>query len=502
MNLSQYIKEFADRFGDSKEALIFDDTGESWSYRELNEKINYLSSVLIGFKVKPADRVSVLLRSRPELIFWAFAIFRIGAIYVPINVRLKEGEAKHILTNSEARVLIYDESVSSIVDSVKGEIKTLNIIIKSKEYVSGEDNITKDLIPIYAPSPEEEPIAAIMYTGGTTGLPKGVILSHNSIIGNTLVNSRRWLMDKNDTILNVPPLFHIGGMAAGPFHTFLNGGTLVMQEYFEAEKYVAAVKQYKVTCIWGVPTFYYTLNRLPDDFPFDFSSVRLGWGAAGPFPTVVRKAFERRFGVPVYQYYGLTENSPGITSEDPKDNPRNYEAVGTALPGNEIIIVNDADEELPPGEIGELCVRGPYMMKGYWRNEEATRKAVKNGWLHTGDLGFIDKKGYFYITDRKHDMIIVGGANVYPAEIEKILLESDSRIHQVAVVGVPDERLGEVPKAYIVLKEGVTANEEEMIAICRTQMAHYKAPRLIEFTESLPRTSIGKINKNDLRKRC
>ena len=505
MNLAECVERNALKFGDSKAAIISDDCDEHWSYAEVNKQVNRIANGLKSLGVSPGTRVAVMLRSRPELIFCSFAIYKTGSIYVAINSRLKEKETKFIIANSGAEVLICDLSVMALIREIRKDCTELKHIVvyggAQEEGCINFSDLVKEKSDQYPLNPDISEIAAIMYTGGTTGTPKGVVLTHAGIIGNSLAGSKRLLFKEKTIIVIAMPMFHIGGMAAGAFYCFLNGATMVHQEFFNAEKYAEAFKKYSATVIYGVPTFYYSFNSLPESKTKDFSSAVLGFSGAGVFATSVRKAFEERFGVKVYQYYGLTENSPGVTVEDPLSPARNYESVGTALPGVEIKITDEKDNDLPSGEHGELCVRGPYLMKEYWKNPVATREAMRGGWLHTGDQGFIDEKGHFYIMGRKHDMILVGGANVYPAEVEGILLEADKRINQIAVVGVPDERLGEVPKAFVVMKEGVKSTEKEIIEQARANMAHYKAPRSVVFMDSLPTTSIGKIDKKSLQKK-
>ncbi|OPY84827.1 MAG: Long-chain-fatty-acid--CoA ligase [Smithella sp. PtaU1.Bin162] len=505
MNLAECVEIHALKYGNSKAALISDDSGERWTYADVNKQINRIANGLQSLGIAPGSRVAVMLRSRPELIFSSFAVFKTGCIYVSINSRLKEKEIKHILINSGAEILICDSSVVPLIKEVRNDCKELKHIvvygdiqeeglIKFSEWIEGKsDN--------YKVDPDINEVAAIMYTGGTTGVPKGVVLTHAGIIGNSLAGSKRLLFDENTIIVIAMPMFHIGGLAAGAFYCFLNGATIIQQEFFNAVKYAAAFKKYKATVIYGVPTFYYSFNSLPESHTKDFSSAVLGFSGAGVFATSVRKAFEERFGVKVYQYYGLTENSPGVTVEDPLSPERNYESVGTALPGVEIKIVDENDSKLLPGEHGELCVRGPYLMTEYWKNPDATSVAMRGGWLHTGDQGVIDEKGHFYIMGRKHDMILVGGANVYPAEVEGLLLEADKRIQQIAVVGVADERLGEIPRAFVVMKEGFKSTEKDIIELARANMAPYKTPRSVVFLDALPTTSIGKIDKRALQNR-
>ena len=508
MNLSECVQIFAEQFGDSKPALICDETGRQWTYLELNKSINRIANMLKSLDASVGSRVALMLRSRPELILCSYGIYRAGCIYVAINSRLKEKETKHIITNSGAEILICDASVVPLIREIRSRCEGLmRVVVYGDKKEDGFDNFSE----LIAGQSEEFPcdpdindIGAIFYTGGTTGVPKGVVLSHKALIGNNLASSKRFGYDEDSIIVSANPMFHIGGMAGGPFYAFLNGGTLVQQEFFDARKYVDAVKKYKANHIWGVPTFYYSINQIPEsELPAsDLSSVRMAFSAAGVFYTPVRLAFEKRFGIKVYQYYGLTENSPGVTVEDPNStDERRYESVGTPLPETEIKIVDDNDNELPPGEVGELCVRSPYLMNEYWNNPEATAKAMRGGWLHTGDQGYIDEKGYFFIMGRKHDMILVGGSNVYPAEVEKLIMEDEPRLSNVSIVGVFDERLGEVPKAFVVLKKGAEMSAQEIIDLARSKMAHYKAPRSVEFVDSLPMTTVGKVDKKALQQR-
>ncbi|MBU2510698.1 acyl--CoA ligase [bacterium] len=505
MNIAESVAEFAQKFGDSKKALIFDDTGEQWTYQELNQDINRIANGLESIGVIAGTRVALMLKSKPELILCSYGIYRVGAIYVALNFRLKEKETKHIIKNSGAEVLICDESILSLVEEIRDECEGLKkIIVYGKKKMDNAINFS-DLIEgkpsEYTADSIKNEIGAIMYTGGTTGLPKGVVLSHSGIIGDSTVASKRLQYDENTVVVSANPMFHIGGMAGGPYFAFLNGGTLILQENFDAEKYVAAVKKYQADHIWGVPAFFYSINNLPESKASrsHFSSVKLGFSAAGIFYTAVRKAFEERFGIKIYQYYGLTENSPGVTVENPQSSEeREYESVGTPLPNVDIKIVDEEDNTLPIRQTGELCVKSPYLMKEYWNNPEATKEAMRGGWLHTGDQGFIDEKGNFYLMGRKHDLIIVGGSNVYPAEVEKIIMESDDRIKDVAVVGMHDDRLGEKPMAFVILKADVQMSEKEFIDLARSKMAHYKAPRSVEFIDTLPMTTVGKVDKKFL----
>ena len=508
MNLSECVDIYAKKFGNSKPAMICDDTGEQWTYPELNAIINRIANAYGELGADIDTRIALMLKSRPELIFCSYGIYRAGGIYVVINSRLKEKETRHILTNSGAEILVCDASVVPLVKEIRHQCEGLRHVVvfgetDDTEFIRFDDLVDKQS-PEFPMDPDINEIGAIFYTGGTTGTPKGVVLTHAAIAGDSLSASRRFLYDEDSIVVSANPMFHIGGMAGGPYYAFLNGGTLVQQEFFSAEKYVNAVVKYKANHIWGVPTFFYSINQLPESKASagHFRTVRMAFSAAGVFYTPVRKAFEERFGIKVYQYYGLTENSPGVTVEDPSSpDERRYESVGAPLPEVEIKIVDDDDNELPPGETGELCVRGPFLMREYWQNPEATAKAMRGGWLHTGDRGYIDEKGYFYIMGRKDDMINVGGVNVYPAEVEKLIKENDARIKDISVVGVYDERLGEVPKAFVILHEGVGMTEGEVIELARSRMAHYKAPRTVGFISELPMTTVGKVDKKALQNR-
>ena len=516
MNLSECVHIYADKFGDAKPAIICDDTGEQMTYPELNRIINRVANLLTGLGAVPGTRVALMLKSRPELIYASYGIYRMGGIYVVINSRLKEKETRHILTNSGAEILICDSSVVPLIKDIRSQCEGLKHVVVYGGENGGHDvdkddggfqrfdRLLSDQSEDFPMNPDIMDIGAIFYTGGTTGTPKGVVLTHEAIIGNSLAGSKRFLYDEDSIVVSANPMFHIGGMAGGPYYAFLNGGTLVQQEFFDAEKYVAAVQKYQANHIWGVPTFFYSINNLPEAkvTAESLKTVRMAFSAAGVFYTPIRKAFEERFGIKVYQYYGLTENSPGVTEEDPlSTDERRYESVGTPLPGVEIKIVDEDDNELPPGENGELCVRSPYLMNEYWQNPEATQKAMRGGWLHTGDQGHVDEKNYFYIMGRKDDMILVGGTNVYPAEVEKLIMEDEPRIKNIAVVGVFDERLGEIPKAFAILKPGAKMTEQEIIDLARSKMAHYKAPRHVDFLDALPMTTVGKVDKKALQKR-
>jgi len=508
MNISESVAKYAEKFGNSKKALIFDDTGEAWTYLELNQDINQIANGLKAIGVTSGTRVALMLKSKPEMILCSYGIYRVGGIYVALNFKLKESETKHIIKNSGAEVLICDESVIPLIGEIRQECKDLKKVV-----VFGQDKMENainyaDLIAGQSKEFKEEPadneVGAIMYTGGTTGLPKGVVLSHAGIIGDSEAASKRLLYDEDTVVVSANPMFHIGGMAGGPYFAFLNGGTLIIQENFNAEKYVSAVKKYQADHIWGVPAFFYSINNLPESkAPCDsFASVKLGFSAAGIFYTAVRKAFEKRFDLKIYQYYGLTENSPGVTVENPQSKEkREYESVGTPLPNVQIKIVDEDDNELPKNQTGELCIQSPYMMKEYWNNPEATRNTMRGGWLHTGDQGYIDEKGNFYLMGRKHDLIIVGGSNVYPAEVEKLIMQSDKRIKDIAVVGLHDDRLGEKPIAYVILNEKMKMSKDEFIELARSKMAHYKAPRSVEFIDTLPMTTVGKVDKKLLQLR-
>jgi long-chain acyl-CoA synthetase len=342
--------------------------------------------------------------------------------------------------------------------------------------------------------------ATILYTSGTTGNPKGAMLTHRNLYMNAEYYAEGLGANENWVGICLLPLSHLLSLAAGQFVLFGRGATLHVMERFVAEQAAMIIAKHKVNYTFAVPTVYAMFLTLPDEPQYDLRSLEVCITTGAMTPLDLRKRFEEKFSCKTIQAYGQVESSPVITM-DRLDKPRKFESVGYPLPHLEVKIVDDEDRPLPPNQHGQICARGHCVMKGYWKNPEGTGEAIRDGWLHTGDIGMIDGEGYLYIFDRKKDMIICGGYNIYPIEIENLLYEHP-KVLEASVVAVPDERLGETPKAYIVLKPGETASEQEIMDYVKERLAAYKKLRALEFLEALPKGPTGKILRRALRQRA
>ena len=349
----------------------------------------------------------------------------------------------------------------------------------------------------------DEDIAVFQYTGGTTGLAKAAMLTHKNLVANVL-QLNAWVpnLEKGkEVVMCVLPFFHVYGMTVGMNIGIYLGATLILEPKFEVERVVKLIKKYKVTLFPGVPTIYVAINKYASEKKVNLSSVKFCLSGGAPLPVEVAEEFERITGGKVREGYGLSESSPVTHANLAYGEPRKG-SIGLPLPDTlaKIIDVNTG-EEVPIGETGELCIKGPQVMKGYWNRPEETEMALdKDGWLHTGDIAKMDEDGYFYIVDRKKDMIIAGGYNIYPREVEEVLYQHP-KVQEAAVIGVPDEYRGETVKAFIVLKEGCEASAEEIIEFCKKHLATYKVPKLIEFVDDLPKSAVGKVLRRILKER-
>jgi long-chain acyl-CoA synthetase len=353
---------------------------------------------------------------------------------------------------------------------------------------------------INVPFDFEEDVAILQYTGGTTGFPKGVMLSHKNLISNaTMCDAWLYQSDKGaGTILGILPFFHVYGMTTVLILSVMLGNRMVLLPKFDVESALKTIDKQKPTIFPGAPTIYIGLLNHPDIAKYDLSSIEACLSGSAPLPVEVQEKFEKLTGGKLVEGYGLTETSPITHANFVWAKERIKGSVGVPWPDTDAAIFQvDSTEPMPVGEIGEICVRGPQIMKGYWNRPEDTAHTMRDGWLLTGDLGYMDDKGYFYVVDRKKDMIIAGGYNIYPREIEEVLYEHPS-IQECVAVGVPDAYRGETVKAYIVLKENEQITEEELNKFCREHLASFKVPRIYEFRKELPKTAVGKILRRSL----
>jgi len=508
--------------------LIFG--GSRITYQELDYLVDRFASSLFKQGIRKGDRVALLLPNCPQIVIAFYSIFRLGAIAVPINLMYQEREIINQIENSGAETIITLDLLYPRVSVVKDQSNLKNIIITSiKDYLpplkkmlyplfqmrggqkvrvgKGTGIISfKDLIvrgstdpPSVTISPEDT--AILQYSGGTTGVSKGVELSHNNIVSNT-VQICRWyyiIRKGEEVILSILPLFHTYGIAVCMNLSIATGSCMVLIPRFVPKDILKAIQEYRVTFFPGIPGIYATLNNYRNIKRWNISSVNYCVSGSAPLPITVMKEFERLTGGVILEGYGLTEASP-VTHSNPIHRERRIGSIGLPLADTDckIVDIEDGERELPLGESGELCIKGPQVMKGYWNMPFETALTIKDGWLYTGDIARIDEDGYFYIIDRKKDMIISEGFNIYPNEIDEMVLKHP-KIFDAAAVGVPDRIRGERVVLYVVLKEGEVASQEEIIAFCKEHLAKYKVPKRIEFRKELPKTPVGKVLRRLLR---
>jgi long-chain acyl-CoA synthetase len=485
-----------------KAAIIFRD--QTTSYAELNRRSNQIANALIGLGIRPGDRVALYIHNLPLYIEAYFGILKAGASIVPLNVLYKPGELEYIFNDSGAKAILTFGPFAQAALVAQANAPTMkSVIAASPEPLPG----TLSWRETFGTAAEQDPgtlageqdIAVICYTSGTTGRPKGAMLSH----GNLLANCQQCSMVPNiapqsdDIVWLALPLFHIYGMNVGMNLYFMTGATIALIERFEPASSLEVIQKHRCTVLYGAPPMFVAWANMPNLRDYDLSSVRYVASGAAALPVRVLETFQSVSGVPISEGYGLTEASPVVTT-NAAGSVVKPGTVGPALPGVEVKIVDEADNELPRGKLGELICRGPNVMQGYWNKPEATAETLRNGWLHTGDLATEDEDGYFTIVDRLKDMIVVSGFNVYPREVEEILFTHPA-IADAAVVQYPDAYQGESVMAFVVLKAGQTATEQEIIEYCRSQIAVFKCPRKVVFKDELPKNMTGKVLRRELR---
>jgi len=506
------------------------------TYRQLNNLTDRLAAGLQRMGVQKGDRVVIMLPNSPQFVMAAYATWRIGATVVCCNPLYVAREVEHLVKDSGAETIVVMSSLYERVKSIRGNTDLKRVIVTNiKEYFPGllkflftltkekkeghrvdisGDTDTYWFQDVLRDAPQKpEPVeidqlevATLIYTGGTTGVPKGAQLTHRNLVSNaTVLNVWSKSKEAEDVLVAVMPYFHSYGLTVGMNTCIANAITIVqIPNPRDMVHVLKSIEKHKVTFYPGVPTMFIGFNNFPDRDQFDISSLRFAVSAAAPLPPEVQEKFQALTGGKMVEAYGLTETGPAA-SMDPLEKPRDH-SIGLPLPDTDmkIVDVDTGEEELPVGDVGEIIIRGPQVMTGYYKMPTETANALRvgpdgqTGWFYTGDIGYMDEDGYFHIVDRKKDMIIAGGYNIYPADVEAVLFEYP-KVKEAAVVGVPDEKRGETVKAFVVLKEGETATADEIISFCRENLAVYKAPASIEFREDLPKTMIGKVLRRELR---
>ena len=508
------------RYGPFK-SLIYEDGEEVREYTnvEIAKEATQLAVGLRSLGIEKGDRVIVMMLNCPEVIISYQAIARAGAIIIPVLPLLKGPEIRYIAENSAAKAVITSPILLPLLHHALVDVPSMKHIISTgieseerdetrsyavhayKDVVTSglafADHYLEDLEEVSL-TPDDP--AVILYTSGTTGHPKGVLLTHRNVVSNA-VSSRRNDSAEDGTLavhevqLAILPLAHAYGLVASNVG-YLNGVVAVLHPRFDTTAVLSAIERYHVSAFAGVPAMFVALLFSPDADKFDTSSLQYCVSGSAPLPLAILEGFEQKFGCPILEGYGLSEASAVLTGHS-QDIPRKPGSVGMPIAGVGIRIVDANDNPLPVGEIGEIIARGPNIMQGYYNMPEETQAALRNGWLHTGDMGRFDEDGYLYIVERKKDLIIRGGFNIYPRDIEEVLNRHPAVIES-AVIGVPSERMGEEVKAFVVTRTDVDA--EALKAFCRESLANYKTPSEIEFVNALPRNAVGKIDKKELRR--
>ncbi len=488
------------RYEPAKTAVIFGD--RRIVYRDLDREVNKLADGLRWRGIGRGDRVMLFMQNSLSLLTVYFAVLRAGAAVVPLNVMLRRGEIGHIGTDTKAAAIVADAELWQRERCVRETLPDLkHVIVNGSPEGPGEESLAQvmtDRTELPESNVELDDIASIMYTSGTTGQPKGATQTHRSILSNVQGCCTRNKFSREDRLLCALPLFNNFAINVVMMSSFASGATLVVVDRFDARKVLDAIKLHQCTYFAGTPTMFAYLLQEYDPAKDSVASLRLTSSGGAHCPASLARDIESVFGTVHLDGYGQTE-ACGFTTLNPFVGVRKEGSVGIPISNIRVRIVSDDDRELPPGEIGEIVEKGDaFSVHQYWNRPDINRAVYRGGWFHSGDLGYVDEHGYLYIVDRKQDLIITGGSNIYPAEVETVL-HSHPKVSIAAVVGVPDALKGELAKAFIVLKKDQTATEEEIIQFARERMAKYKAPRLVEFVESLPQGPTGKILKRELR---
>ncbi|MFW5924702.1 MAG: class I adenylate-forming enzyme family protein [Myxococcota bacterium] len=500
MNLATLAEANLRKYGEY-DRLIFED--RTYTNRDLHERSCRLASALADLGID--ERVVVMMPNGPEVLVSYPAIWRAGLVVVPVLFLLESHELRYILEDSRAKAIITSPEMVSKVKEAAAGLPTVERI-----FVTGEagqvpdgmesfERVVADHEPMAVPVFREgHDLAVVLYTSGTTGKPKGVMQTHHNLHANAL-NSWRTAKtrDPKDVSLLVLPLAHSFGLGVA-INGYLFGGKAVLMRWFDPEQALALIEKHRVRAMAGVPTMFVYMLHHPEADRYDTSSMERWLVGAAPMPAEQLRQFEAKFGGHMYVGYGLSEACPGVAVER-EDLPRKPGSCGVPIEGVEVKVVDEAGQEVPRGQMGEVIARGENISPGYYEMPEATKETFRQGWLHTGDMGFLDEDGYLFIVERKKDLIIRGGFNIYPKDVEEVLYRHPA-VQEAAVVGVPHEMLGEEVCAFVVLGQGKTATAEELIGHCQGELAKYKTPRRVVFLDAMPKTLIGKIIKKELRR--
>lgn len=508
MNLPQSIFE---RAINQPEKIAYHFLNESVSYEQFEQYVATFAGGLKDLGINKGDHIALLVGNTPHFLITLYASWRLGAVVVPINPTYTPNELSYIVQNSDAKLMVALDKLAPLISQKNVLFPNIeNVIVCETE----EDSIKQameleekpylftELIKSSSPvnqltSLAKDDNAIILYTSGTTGNPKGAMLTHENVYSNARDIGTYLEMTSDDRVVATLPVFHVFALTVVVNAPLLRGATVLLVPQFSPAEVFKTIREQKATIFAGVPTMYNFLYQYEEGNPEDYASIRLSISGGASLPVSLLENFEKKFNTRISEGYGLSEASP-VTCFNPLDRERVPGSIGTSIVNVENKVVDENGNEVPRGEVGELIVRGPNVMKGYYKMPEETAKTIKDGWLYTGDLAKQDENGYFYIVDRKKDMIIVGGFNVYPREIEEVLY-SHPDIVESAVVGQPHDELGEAVHAHVALKKESSLTEEDIIQYCRERLAKYKVPSVVHFHDELPKGGTGKILRKALK---
>lgn len=480
--------------------MLEDEGGRCWTYAQSDQMVNRLGNLLLErYGICRGDRIAILSQNEPEYVFLFFAVQKIGAILVPLNFRLTPRELGYVLSDADPQLFLYQQEYVAVVEQIDATGTTSRQCWDGPEgFLSQMADLPQRCVRSTHPAAEGsfDDTCMILYTSGTTGRAKGAMITNAMLYWNSVNTGLRLNLTQDDVTLVFAPFFHTGGWNVLTTPFIHRGARLVMMRRFDPEQVLQRCAAHGVTILFGVPTMLDMMYRSPEFAKADLRSLRYMIVGGEPMPIPLIEVWQDK-GIPIRQGYGLTEFGPNVFSLNQEDAIRKKGSIGFPNFYIDARVVNEAGDDVGDNAHGELILRGPVCMKGYWNNAEATAATIRQGWLHTGDIVRRDAQGYFYVVDRKKDMYISGAENVYPAEIEHFL-RTHPAVREVAVIGVPDAKWGEAGMAFIVLHDGVATTSEQIITYCGGQLARFKIPRHVRFIEALPKSDSGKILKRRL----
>lgn len=495
------LLELRARESPDKTFLFSEADGRQFTYAEFDGAVDATARLLSSQGISKGGVVSLLMPNCAEYIIAYFACWKLGALAGPVNSLLKEHETAFVMNNSEAKAVLVSSEFLERIERIRGALPHLKSVIRfdnEAEATSAFAGISTRNLSLS--DIDRDDAAIIIYTSGTTGKPKGCLLTHGNVIANARQISQWLNFTQRDRLLTIMPLFHMNAVSVTTMSALSAGGSTVISPKFSASKFWKLISDYEITSFGSVATM---LSMLLSTYPdgvlegLKTSQLRFAMCGSAPVPAEVIKKFEETFNCPVVEGYGLSESTCRSTF-NPPDERRRPGSCGLPI-GNEMKVFDDDDNDVPDGELGEIVLRGENILKGYYKNPEATANAFRNGWFHTGDIGYRDPEGFFYIVDRKSDMIIRGGENIYPREIDEVLYQHPA-VAAAATIGIHDVLYGEEVAAFVVLKDGLKVSEEELVSYCTARLADYKCPKFIRIVQDIPKGPTGKLLKRELAK--